>query len=116
MYTIGVQLQPSDLFNCTAPDIDMEAGLAPAPPGRNPENRESNITLYTSESISGPWERYGVVLGPDFQGAVLFFIFPRCFPRCFRCSHANLTLLAARARHVGRGHVQPFPLGAYIYK
>ena len=86
MYTIGVQLPASDLFNCS-----QEAGSAirgeytdPAqsgrhysgldastnlPPGRNPGNRESNVTLYTSAtSLAGPWERYGVVLGPDFEG------------------------------------------------
>ena len=66
MYTIGVQLPPSDLFNCTGEHGDSVP--APPPPGRNPENRESNITLYTSQSIAGPWSRYGVVLGPDFEG------------------------------------------------
>jgi hypothetical protein len=66
MYTIGVKLPPSELFNCT------EAGVAQQQqqqqPGRNPLNRESNISLYTSKALEGPWERFGVVLGPDYEG------------------------------------------------
>eukprot|EP01048_Picozoa_sp_COSAG05_P010827 COSAG05_NODE_978_length_6327_cov_7.588150_3_plen_435_part_00 len=70
MYTIGVQLPPFDLINCSGPSpIDAVVGAAASPPpGRNPENRESNITLYTSKTLQGPWSRFGVVLGPDFEG------------------------------------------------
>jgi hypothetical protein len=67
MYTIGVQLPASQLFNCSGPDEEV-AAASPPPPGRNPENRESNITLFTSKSLEGPWTRYGTVLGPDYQG------------------------------------------------
>ena len=72
MYTIGVELPASALFNCTD---ETSSAVGPAiqsapspPPGRNPMNRESNITLYTSQELEGPWERFGVVLGPDYEG------------------------------------------------
>lgn len=83
MYTIGVKLAPSDLTNCSKSKGDLAGGAAaaaeavavPAPPspsphkpGRNPGNRESNVTLYTSQSLEGPWTKFGVVLGPDFEG------------------------------------------------
>jgi hypothetical protein len=72
MYTIGVQLPSSDLYNCTSealqPTYLSNSEDTPTPaPGRNPQNRESNITLYTSDSVAGPWSRFGVVLGPDFE-------------------------------------------------
>lgn len=71
MYTIGVELPPSALFNCTDDSRGTEATQqmqSAPPPGRNPMNRESNITLYTSSDLEGPWERFGVVLGPDYEG------------------------------------------------
>lgn len=71
MYTIGVTLPDSDLFNCSSRSTTAQTrtGTAPSPaPGRNPRNRESNITLFTSPHLEGPWTRFGVVLGPDFEG------------------------------------------------
>ena len=67
MYTIGVQLPASKLFNCSHSQQVEEPPPAPTP-GRNPENLESNITLFTSDSLEGPWTRYGTVLGPDYKG------------------------------------------------
>ena len=67
MYTIGVQLPASKLFNCSHSQQVEEPPPAPTP-GRNPENLESNITLFTSKSLEGPWTRYGTVLGPDYKG------------------------------------------------
>jgi len=74
MYTIGVHVGSSKLVNCSATtNLDQEEGDREAeaetpthPPGRNPENLESNITLFTSASPEGPWARYGVVLGADY--------------------------------------------------
>lgn len=67
MYTIGVELPAGELFNCTGTGVWQQPRSAPTP-GRNPLNRESNISLYTSKALDGPWERYGVVLGPDYEG------------------------------------------------
>ena len=57
----------SKLFNCSHSQQVEEPPPAPTP-GRNPENLESNITLFTSKSLEGPWTRYGTVLGPDYKG------------------------------------------------
>jgi hypothetical protein len=70
MYTIGVPLPKSQLYNCSGkqqqqplPNRDSRPGTRR--PGRNPSNRESNITLYTASSLDGPWVSHGVVLGAD---------------------------------------------------
>lgn len=67
MYTIGVNVDASDLFNCTSSPKSREM-LPPAAPGRTPKNLESNVTLYTATSLGGPWTRFGIVLGPDNEG------------------------------------------------
>jgi hypothetical protein len=78
MYTIGVPVDASKLANCSTDTVTgakllqrAEAGksnAAPSPPGRTPGNLESNVTLFTARSIAGPWTRFGVVLGPDWEG------------------------------------------------
>ena len=62
MYTIGVRLPKEKLFNCSA-HLNNDGK-----PGRTPGNLESNVTLYTSPSLTGPWTSQGVVLGEDDQG------------------------------------------------
>lgn len=72
MYTIGVPR--TAIFNCSssgAEGVTVDNGVPPVKPdpsrpGRNPSNLESNITLYTSKSIEGPWVSAGVVLGADY--------------------------------------------------
>jgi len=74
MYTIGVKLPGSDIHNCSSSSGGAADAIAAPPsptphtPGRNPGNRESNVTLYTSDSLEGPWTKFGVVLGPDYKG------------------------------------------------
>lgn len=68
MYTIGTPLPASALFNCSG-----DGAALPRTPGRTPGNLESNVTLFTSEALEGPWQRFGQVLGPDDEASDLSF-------------------------------------------
>ena len=89
MYTIGVKVPKQSLFNCSkhlykgTPGRHLSEGTPVVRknkrrqkknikkrkgPGRTPGNRESNITLYTAPSLTGPWTSQGVVLGENDQG------------------------------------------------
>lgn len=68
MYTIGTPLAPASLFNCSNESTSPAPRDAANSPGRTPKNLESNVTLFTSASMGGPWTRFGIVLGPNDEG------------------------------------------------
>lgn len=63
MYTIGTPVAPEHLKNCSS--LNEEG---PHKPGRVPGNLESNVTLFTAESLTGRWTRFGIVLGSNYEG------------------------------------------------
>eukprot|EP00041_Stephanoeca_diplocostata_P038457 m.1517851 g.1517851 ORF g.1517851 m.1517851 type:complete len:1260 (-) comp25219_c0_seq4:160-3939(-) len=65
MYTIGTPLPASTLYNCSKTPPSTAVG---GTPGRTPKNLESNVTLFTSPSMHGPWTRFGIALGPNDEG------------------------------------------------
>lgn len=58
LYVIGRHVEPDKLRNCSH---SLPQQLSDPAPG----NMESNITLFASRSVLGPWARVGVVLAGD---------------------------------------------------
>eukprot|EP00039_Didymoeca_costata_P004845 m.76552 g.76552 ORF g.76552 m.76552 type:complete len:395 (-) comp12563_c0_seq6:24-1208(-) len=105
MYTIGTNVPQSKLANCTSEQLNT--------PGRTPENLESNITLYTAANISGPWTRFGIVLGSDSEGSwdedtsnPSPWVFPNgtvllMYRGCKLDSDCNSTICGCRDEYIG---------------
>lgn len=67
LYVIGQEIPPESVQNCRTTESDI--GRVHIPP---PDKMESNITLFASQSVLGPWTRVGVVLAGEDSNRLIW--------------------------------------------
>ena len=128
MYTIGTPVAVSDLKNCSMavaslrgndsnaairPDVAVRShddsraspSAPPPPPGRTPKNLESNVTLFTSKSIEGPWARC-------VRWACLTrwpLVVTACVDHAIQCGHSKRLLVLSMIFSVATGNIVACP-------